>query len=76
MKANADAGKLLKNAGNALALSTIDTNGDGAIDATEFQTHQTAQMSNRSSNMGRGQGMNGQRMGGQGQKGAVGHGRP
>ncbi len=76
-KANADAGKLLLNAGNAPALSTIDTNGDGAIDASEFQAHQTAQMANRSATMGKGQGMNAQRVGGgHGQRAGGGHGRP
>jgi len=71
---NTDAGRLLQNVDNAPSLSTIDTNGDGVIDATEFQAYQTSQMATRSSQMAGQMGMRaggGQRMGGGG-----GHGRP
>jgi Ca2+-binding EF-hand superfamily protein len=47
-------GKLLQNAGNAPTLASIDTNGDGSIDATEFASHQTTQMENHSSQQGQG----------------------
>jgi len=57
-------GKAMKNAGNAPSLATLDTNGDGAVDATEFASHQTAQMENRTSQHGQGA------KGGHGQGGA------
>jgi Ca2+-binding EF-hand superfamily protein len=42
MMQNAAAGKMMRNAGNAPMFSDIDTNNDGNIDVTEFQTHQSA----------------------------------
>jgi len=59
-------GKALRNAENAPSLATIDTNGDGTIDPTEFSTHQTAQRESRASQQqgqkgGQGRGM-GQRL--------------
>jgi len=56
MAAQAEAGKMMRNAGNAPSFETIDTNNDSIISAQEFQTHQ---MSNRGG--GRGMG-GGQRM--------------
>ncbi len=47
---NAEDGKLLRNAQNAPDFSTIDTNGDGSIDSTEFIAHQTTQMKNHLNN--------------------------
>lgn len=44
MKQNAEAGKMMKNAGNAPAFGDIDANGDGNITADEFTKHQTEQM--------------------------------
>jgi hypothetical protein len=49
-------GKLLQNASNTPDLATIDTNGDGSIDATEFASHQTTQMETHSSQQGQGAG--------------------
>ena len=53
---------------NAPTFASIDTNGDGAIDANEFQAHQTAQMAQRQG-MRRGRQVKTQRVGG-------GHSRP
>ena len=50
-------GKLLRNAGERPTLATLDTNGDGTVDATEFSAHQTAQMANRNTQRGAGQGL-------------------
>ena len=55
MAAQAEAGKMMRNAGNAPAFDTIDTNGDGSISSEEFQTHQASNRGSRG--MGRGQGM-------------------
>ncbi len=44
MKQNAEAGKMMKNAGSAPAFSDIDANGDGNITADEFTNHQAEQM--------------------------------
>jgi len=90
MTAQAEDGKLLKNAGNAPAFATLDQNGDGVIDATEFQAMQTTHMQTMQSQRAqRAMGMNGnaqsiqqrvQDLSGTGQmiRGAShgGHGRP
>ena len=44
MKQNAEAGKMMKNAGSAPAFSDIDANGDGNVTADEFTKHQATQM--------------------------------
>jgi hypothetical protein len=44
MKQNAEAGKMMKNAGSAPAFNDIDANGDGNVTADEFTKHQTTQM--------------------------------
>ena len=73
---NSDAGRLLQNVDNAPSLATIDKNGDGVVDTTEFQEYQSAQMATRSSQMST-QGMGMRAGGGQGQRmGGGGHGRP
>jgi Ca2+-binding EF-hand superfamily protein len=54
MIAKAEAGKMMRNAGNAPQFSDVDTNNDGTISVEEFQTHQA----NHKANMGRGQGRN------------------
>ncbi len=56
MTAQAKAGKMMRNAGNAPVFSDLDTNNDGNIDEKEFQTHQSANRGGRGS--GRGQGRN------------------
>jgi len=76
IQANSDAGRLLQNVDNAPSLATIDKNGDGVVDTTEFQEYQSAQMATRSSQMST-QGMGMRAGGGQGQRmGGGGHGRP
>lgn len=44
MKQNAEAGKMMKNAGSAPAFGDIDANSDGNITADEFTNHQAEQM--------------------------------
>ena len=46
MMKNAEAGKMMRNAGNAPSFKDIDTNSDGVIDAAEFSKHQQEQRSN------------------------------
>ncbi len=41
MKKQAEAGKMMRNAGNAPTFSEIDSNGDGVMSRQEFQSHQT-----------------------------------
>jgi len=61
MTANANAGKLMRNAGNAPTFDMVDTNKDGFVDMNEFniqqQKNMQRQMSQRANN-GNGQGMN------------------
>ena len=40
MTKQAEAGKMMRNAGNAPVFSDVDSNGNGYIDKNEFQTHQ------------------------------------
>lgn len=63
MAEKAEAGRMLRNAGNAPAFQEIDTNGDGSFDSIEFSAHQVKQRGVKKG-MGMGQGMGGQ---GQGQ---------
>lgn len=67
MKTKAEAGKMMKNAGNAANFSDIDTNGDGVVTRNEFQNHQKIQMQNnmmQKNGMGQGMGKcSGQGMG-------------
>ncbi len=56
MSAQAQAGKMMRNAGNAPSFESIDTNNDEIIDAQEFQAHQAA--NRRGRGMGGGQRMN------------------
>jgi len=61
MIVNANAGKQMRNAGNAPTFDMIDTNKDGFVDMNEFKIQQQKnmqrQMSQRTKN-GNGQGMN------------------
>jgi len=41
MKQQAEAGKMMRNAGNAPTFAEIDSNGDGVMSQQEFQSHQT-----------------------------------
>ena len=54
MIANANAGKQMRNAGNAPTFDMVDTNKDGFIDANEFQIQQQKNMQRRK-NMKKGQ---------------------
>jgi len=56
MTAQAQAGRMMRNAGNAPHFSDIDTNSDGNIDKKEFQTHQAKQQTKNRGNKSRGQG--------------------
>ncbi len=58
MAVQAEAGKMMRNAGNAPAFDTIDTNGDGSISGEEFSVHQASNRKGGGRGMGRGQGMN------------------
>jgi len=73
---NTNAGRLLKNLDSAPTLATIDKNGDGVIDQTEFQEYQTSQMATRSSQMATMQQGMGMRAGAGHMGGGRGHGRP
>ncbi len=53
MTAQAEAGRMMRNVGNAPAFGDIDTNKDGNIDKQEFQTHQVANRGNRGGGQGR-----------------------
>ncbi|MFT7003173.1 MAG: hypothetical protein ACJAWW_000508 [Sulfurimonas sp.] len=53
MTAQAEAGRMMRNAANAPQFSDIDTNKDGNIDKKEFQTHQANNWANRSSGQGK-----------------------
>ena len=44
MIANANAGKMMKNAGNAPMFSSVDANKDGFVDVNEFQIQQQKNM--------------------------------
>lgn len=54
MAAQAESGKMMRNAGNAPQFGDIDTDNNGVIDANEFKTHQQTRMQNRP---GKGQNM-------------------
>ena len=56
MIANANAGKQMKNAGNAPTFSIIDTNKDGFIDVNEFQIQQQKNMQRQGPQRGKGKG--------------------
>lgn len=58
MAAKAEAGRMMRNAGNAPQFSDMDTNGDGNLDKGEFQTHQAKQQAKNQGKKGRGQGKN------------------
>ena len=58
MTAQAEAGRMMRNAGNAPQFSDIDTNGDGNLDKAEFQAHQAKQQARNRGNKSRGQGPN------------------
>ena len=53
MRAQAEAGRMMRNVGNAPQFSDIDTNSDGNIDKDEFQTHQTKQQARNRGNKSR-----------------------
>jgi len=55
MTAQAEAGRMMRNAGNAPQFNTIDTNNDGNIDTKEFSAHQSMMRSNRGNAQGMGQ---------------------
>ncbi len=57
MTQQAEAGKMMRNAGNAPVFDDVDTNHDGSISPEEFQAHQASHMQNAGKGMGRGQGM-------------------
>ena len=57
MSANAQAGKMMRNAGNAPTFESIDTNNDSLISSQEFQTHQMSHRRGGGRGMGGGQGM-------------------
>ena len=52
MTENAEAGKMMRNAGNAPMFSDIDTNKDGYIDQAEFQMHQASERKGGARGMG------------------------
>jgi Ca2+-binding EF-hand superfamily protein len=54
MAEKAEAGRMLKNAGNAPTFQDIDTNSDGSFDPIEFSAHQVKQRGVKQS-MGMGQ---------------------
>jgi len=58
MTAQAEAGRMMRNAGNAPQFSDIDVNGDGNLDKGEFQKHQAKQQSKNRGNRSRSQGPN------------------
>lgn len=55
MTEKAEAGRMLRNAGNAPTFNEIDTNSDGSFDAIEFSAHQVKQRGVKQG-MGMGQG--------------------
>lgn len=59
MIANANAGKQMRNAGNAPTFEMVDTNKDGIVDIKEFQVQQQKNMQNnrKNRNMNKGRGM-------------------
>ncbi|MDA3909598.1 MAG: EF-hand domain-containing protein [Sulfurimonas sp.] len=58
MKAQAEAGKMMRNADNAPKFGDIDANRDGNIDKQEFKNHQANRRGGRGQGMGSGQGRN------------------
>ena len=58
MTAQAEAGRMMRNAANAPQFSDIDTNGDGNLDKGEFSQHQAKQQAKNRGNKSRGQGRN------------------
>lgn len=58
MTAQAEAGRMMRNVGNAPQFSDIDVNEDGNIDKDEFTKHQTKQQAKNRGNKSRGQGQN------------------
>ncbi len=56
MTAQAEAGRMMRNVGNATKFEDIDRNGDGYFDRKEFQEHQDRNRNRRGK--GRGQGRN------------------
>ncbi len=56
MLKQAEAGKMMRNVGNAPSFESIDTSGDGTISTEEFSAHQAANRRGGGRGMGRGQG--------------------
>ena len=54
----AEAGRMMRNVGNAPQFSDIDVNSDGNLDKDEFQKHQVKQQNQNRGNKTRGQGRN------------------
>jgi len=57
MSQNAKEGKMMRNAGNAPAFATMDTNKDGILNQEEFSLHQNQQMKMKNKGNGQGAGM-------------------
>ena len=58
MTAQAEAGRMMRNVGNAPQFSDIDVNGDGNLDKAVFTKHQAKQQAKNRGNKSRGQGRN------------------
>lgn len=58
MTKQAEAGRMMRNAGNAPTFKDIDTNNDGLIDSSEFSKHKQEQKAKMGQDSGMGQGKN------------------